>query len=196
MPIFQTLFPSAILGSFGGLGVYYFVKKIDEATNRTSHAFNKLRDNVNMRIEKVEEAMGAKEKKTKKLDFKVKGLCKLAFLFNNPNYDLCNQGFDVTQIEDSQYETLVEYEGIDDEDYEDEVAAPSSVTAAEEAAAAEATTDATAAAGSEVSEAVAGTRRKRRKNGGGGKKGKGKKRRKQRLFDFYHNGGEYIEQEN
>jgi hypothetical protein len=192
MPIFQTLFPSAILGSFGGLGVYYFVKKIDEATNRTSHAFNKLRDNVNMRIEKVEEAMGAKEKKTKKLDFKVKGLCKLAFLFNNPNYDLCNQGFDVTQIEDSQYETLVEYEGID----EDEVAAPSSVTAAEEAAAAEATTDATAAAGSEVSEAVAGTRRKRRKNGGGGKKGKGKKRRKQRLFDFYHNGGEYIEQEN
>ena len=32
------------------------------------------------------------------LDFKITALCKLASLFNNPSYDMCEEGFDASQV--------------------------------------------------------------------------------------------------
>ena len=45
----QSLFPSMMLGGLGGLGVWSFAKKIDEAEMRADDAFFSVKDNVERR---------------------------------------------------------------------------------------------------------------------------------------------------
>ena len=76
----------------------YFANRIDQSYNTSTHAFEKLHANVDHRLEKLEEMMDEDKKSNKKLDFKTKALCKLANLFNNPTYEICNNGFDAGQV--------------------------------------------------------------------------------------------------
>ena len=45
----QSLFPSMMLGGLGGLGVWSFARKIDEAETRADDAFFAVKDNVERR---------------------------------------------------------------------------------------------------------------------------------------------------
>ena len=47
--MFQSLFPSLLLGGLGGLGIFTFGKKIDEAEMRADDAFFSVKDNVERR---------------------------------------------------------------------------------------------------------------------------------------------------
>ena len=46
----QSLFPSLLLGGLGGLGVYTFSQKIDEAEMNADDAFYGVKDNVERRF--------------------------------------------------------------------------------------------------------------------------------------------------
>ena len=46
----QSLFPSLMLGGLGGLGVWSFSKKIDDAEMRADDAFFNVKDNVERRF--------------------------------------------------------------------------------------------------------------------------------------------------
>ena len=50
---FQSLFPSLLLGGLGGLGVWSFSKKIDDAEMRADDAFDNVKDNVERRYKKT-----------------------------------------------------------------------------------------------------------------------------------------------
>jgi hypothetical protein len=95
---FQNLYPAAVIGSLGTLGFMYFANKIDDSYNKSLYAFEALHHNVDHRLEHLEEMVNDDGKDNKKLDFKTKILCKFANLFNNPTYEICNQGFDAGQV--------------------------------------------------------------------------------------------------
>ncbi len=77
----------------------YFVMAIDNAWNRTTYDYEHIHNNTDRRLEKLEEMFEQDKKENKKLDFKTKTLCKFANLFNNPNYEICNSGFDAQQVQ-------------------------------------------------------------------------------------------------
>ena len=87
-----------MIGGLGCLGFAYFVNRIDDGYNKSLHAFEALHHNVDHRLEHLEDAIYNRGKEQKKLDFKTKMLCKFANLFNNPTYEICNQGFDGGQV--------------------------------------------------------------------------------------------------
>jgi len=97
-PLIPNLYPTAILGGLGALGMAYFRHVIDQSYNKSLHAFENLHHNVDHRLEHLEDAIYNRGKEQKKLDFKTKMLCKFANLFNNPTYEICNQGFDGGQV--------------------------------------------------------------------------------------------------
>jgi len=97
-PLIPNLYPTAILGGLGALGMAYFRHVIDQSYNKSLHAFEALHHNVDHRLEHLETAIYNRGKEQKKLDFKSKMLCKFANLFNNPTYEICNQGFDGGQV--------------------------------------------------------------------------------------------------
>jgi len=97
-PLIPNLYPTAILGGLGALGMAYFRHVIDQSYNKSLHAFEALHHNVDHRLEHLESAIYNRGKEQKKLDFKTKMLCKFANLFNNPTYEICNQGFDGGQV--------------------------------------------------------------------------------------------------
>jgi hypothetical protein len=97
-PLIPNLYPTAILGGLGALGMAYFRHVIDQSYNKSLHAFEALHHNVDHRLEHLESAIYNRGKEQKKLDFKSKMLCKFANLFNNPTYEICNQGFDGGQV--------------------------------------------------------------------------------------------------
>ena len=94
----QNLYPTAILGGLGALGMAYFRHVIDQSYNKSLHAFEALHHNVDHRLEHLEQAIYNRGKEQKKLDFKTKMLCKFANLFNNPTYEICNSGFEPGQV--------------------------------------------------------------------------------------------------
>ena len=51
-------------------------------------------------MDRLEDEVKEGQKIDEKNDFKTKALCKLAGLFNNPPYDICEEGFDGKQIID------------------------------------------------------------------------------------------------
>jgi hypothetical protein len=61
-----------------------------------SHGY--LEDAIDHRLDKLEDEAKKGKKQDKKNNFKIKALCKLAGLFNHPSYDICQEGFDSTQI--------------------------------------------------------------------------------------------------
>lgn len=87
-----------MIGGLGCLGFAYFVNRIDDGYNKSLHAFEALHHNVDHRLQHLEDAIYNRGKEQKKLDFKTKMLCKFANLFNNPTYEICNQGFDGGQV--------------------------------------------------------------------------------------------------
>jgi len=97
-PLLPNLYPAAVIGGLGCLGFAYFVNRIDDGYNKSLHAFEALHHNVDHRLEHLESAIYNRGKEQKGLDFKTKMLCKFANLFNNPTYELCNQGFDAGQV--------------------------------------------------------------------------------------------------
>lgn len=97
-PLIPNLYPTAILGGLGALGMAYFRHVIDQSYNKSLHAFEALHHNIDHRLEHLESAIYNRGKEQKKLDFKTKMLCKFANLFNNPTYEICNQGFDGGQV--------------------------------------------------------------------------------------------------
>ena len=94
----QNLYPAAVIGGLGALGFAYFVNRIDDGYNKSLHAFEALHHNVDHRLEHLEDAIYNRGKEQKKLDFKTKMLCKFANLFNNPTYEICNNGFEPGQV--------------------------------------------------------------------------------------------------
>jgi hypothetical protein len=76
----------------------YFKNAIDQSYNKSLYAFEALHHTVDHRLEHLEESINDDGKENKKLDFKTKVLCKFANLFNNPTYEICNQGFDGGQV--------------------------------------------------------------------------------------------------
>merc|ERR1719264_654356 len=66
---YNSLFPSLLLGGLGGLGVYTFSQKIDEAEMNADDAFYGVKDNVERRLMEIEAAQNVKKKEQKKLDF-------------------------------------------------------------------------------------------------------------------------------
>jgi len=97
-PLIPNLYPTAILGGLGALGMAYFRHVIDQSYNKSLHAFEALHHNVDHRLEHLEQAIYNRGKEQKKLDFKTKMLCKFANLFNNPTYEICNSGFEPGQV--------------------------------------------------------------------------------------------------
>jgi hypothetical protein len=97
-PLLPTLYPAAVIGGLGCLGFAYFVNRIDDGYNKSLHAFEALHHNVDHRLQHLEDAIYNRGKEQKKLDFKTKMLCKFANLFNNPTYEICNQGFDAGAV--------------------------------------------------------------------------------------------------
>ena len=95
------MYPHTMLGGLGAIGMAYFRHLIDQSYNKSLHAFENLHHNVDHRLKHLEEAIYNRGKEQKKLDFKTKMLCKFANLFNNPTYEICNQGFDDGQGGDS-----------------------------------------------------------------------------------------------
>ena len=87
-----------MIGGLGCLGFAYFVNRIDDGYNKSLHAFEALHHNVDHRLQHLEDAIYNRGKEQKKLDFKTKMLCKFANLFNNPTYEICNQGFDAGAV--------------------------------------------------------------------------------------------------
>ena len=47
---------------------------------------------------KMSVELSPRDKEQKKLSLKAKALCKLANLFNNPSYEICDRGFDGGQV--------------------------------------------------------------------------------------------------
>ena len=92
------MYPHTMLGGLGAIGMAYFRHLIDQSYNKSLHAFDNLHHNVDHRLKHLEEAIYNRGKEQKKLDFKTKMLCKFANLFNNPTYEICNQGFDGGQV--------------------------------------------------------------------------------------------------
>ena len=70
----------------------------DYGENQTLHQYEHLHNNTDRRLAYLEAKAEEDKKDTKKLDFKTKALCKFANLFNNPNYEICNTGFDAQQV--------------------------------------------------------------------------------------------------
>jgi len=97
-PLLPNLYPAAVIGGLGALGFAYFVNRIDDGYNKSLHAFEALHHNVDHRLEHLEDAIYNRGKEQKKLDFKTKMLCKFANLFNNPTYEICNNGFEPGQV--------------------------------------------------------------------------------------------------
>jgi hypothetical protein len=57
-----------------------------------------LEDAIDHRLDRLEDEAKEGKKQDKKNHFKIKALCKLAGVFNNPWYNMCQEGFDSTQI--------------------------------------------------------------------------------------------------
>jgi hypothetical protein len=92
------VFPSVFLGGLGLLGAAYLSARLDTLYNDNKERLDEFEWEVEERLDKLEEMQDESKKEDKVLDFKAKALCKLASLFNNPTYDICNEGFDAGEI--------------------------------------------------------------------------------------------------
>ena len=94
----QSILPSLLLLTLGALGAAYFSARLDVIEKETAERMRYLESAIDTRLDRLEDEAKEGKKQDKKNDFKTKALCKLAGLFNNPLYDICQEGFDSTQI--------------------------------------------------------------------------------------------------
>ena len=96
--LLPSILPSLLLLTLGALGAAYFSARLDVIEKETAERLHYLEDAIDTRLDRLEDEVKEGQKIDKKNDFKTKALCKLAGLFNNPLYDICQEGFDSTQI--------------------------------------------------------------------------------------------------
>ena len=89
---------NAIIAGLGSVGLAYFEQLIDKSFAKSQHAFEELHKSVDYRLQSLEEALDERSKIQKVLSGKTKKLCKFANLFNNPTYDICDQGYNANQV--------------------------------------------------------------------------------------------------
>ena len=97
-PIFQSILPSLLLLTCGALAAAYFSARLDVIEKEIAERLHYLENAIDKRLDRLEDEVKEGQKGDKKNDFKTKALCKLAGLFNNPLYDICQEGFDSSQI--------------------------------------------------------------------------------------------------
>lgn len=96
--LLPSILPSLLLLTLGALGAAYFSARLDVIEKETAERLHYLEDAIDHRLDRLEDEVKEGQKIDKKNDFKTKALCKLAGLFNNPLYDICQEGFDSQQI--------------------------------------------------------------------------------------------------
>ena len=82
----------------GSLAAAYFSARLDVIEKEIAQRMAYLKSAIDTRLDRLEDEATEGHKQDEKNDFKTKALCKLAGLFNNPLYDICQEGFDSTQI--------------------------------------------------------------------------------------------------
>lgn len=96
--LLPSILPSLLLLTLGALGAAYFSARLDVIEKETAERLHYLENAIDTRLDRLEDEVKEGQKIDEKNDFKTKALCKLAGLFNNPLYDICQEGFDSTQI--------------------------------------------------------------------------------------------------
>jgi hypothetical protein len=96
--LLPSILPSLLLLTMGALGAAYFSARLDVIEKETAERLAYLEDAIDHRLDRLEDEAKEGQGTDMKNDFKTKALCKLAGLFNNPLYDICQEGFDSTQI--------------------------------------------------------------------------------------------------
>ena len=76
----------------------YFSARLDVIEKEIAERLHWLEKAIDKRLDKLEDEVKSGQSSDKKNNFKTKALCKLAGLFNNPLYDICQEGFDSSQI--------------------------------------------------------------------------------------------------
>lgn len=96
--LLPSILPSLLLLTCGALAAAYFSARLDVIEKEIAERLHYLEDAIDRRLDRLEDEVKQGQKGDKKADFKTKALCKLAGLFNNPLYDICQEGFDAQQI--------------------------------------------------------------------------------------------------
>jgi hypothetical protein len=96
--LLPSILPSLLLLTCGALGAAYFSARLDVIEKEIAERLKYLADAIDHRLDRLEDEAKEGQKTDEKNDFKTKALCKLAGLFNNPLYDICQEGFDSNQI--------------------------------------------------------------------------------------------------
>lgn len=96
--LLPSILPSLLLLTCGALAAAYFSARLDVIEKEIAERLHYLENAIDKRLDRLEDEVKEGQKGDKKNDFKTKALCKLAGLFNNPLYDICQEGFDSSQI--------------------------------------------------------------------------------------------------
>jgi len=96
--LLPSILPSLLLLTCGALAAAYFSARLDVIEKEIAERLHYLEDAIDHRLDRLEDEVKEGQKGDKRNDFKTKALCKLAGLFNNPLYDICQEGFDSSQI--------------------------------------------------------------------------------------------------
>jgi len=96
--LLPSILPSLLLLTRGALAAAYFSARLDVIEKEIAERLHWLEKAIDKRLDKLEDQVKSGQSSDKKNDFKTKALCKLAGLFNNPLYDICQEGFDSSQI--------------------------------------------------------------------------------------------------
>ena len=77
---------------------------IDQSYAKSQRAFEEVHLSADKRLNRLEEALEDRSEAQKMFNGKTKILCKFANVFNNPTYDICNQGYDAEQVVGPDYD--------------------------------------------------------------------------------------------
>ena len=89
-----------LLMTLATLGAAYFSARLDVIERETAERLSEVEKKIDKKLDRLEAEVEEGQYIDERNDFKTTALCQLAGLFNNPPYDICEEGFDGKQIID------------------------------------------------------------------------------------------------